>query len=128
MLLSVAFARHLPDEKLTAFLNKHRDIHAQRLIGYLEQLAKAESADEPDPYRLATLDFGLTCERAVLDYFDRLPPTMTRLDQPVSSAAAHSRQDVIDLFSLEPRDNSGTLTQPSQLRRRVSQRLPPWSR
>ncbi|WP_421843149.1 PadR family transcriptional regulator [Mycobacterium sp.] len=79
LLLTVAFGRHLPKEKLTAFLTTHRKVHAQRLAGYEQQIANAEqaTADDLDPYLLATLNFGLTYERAVLDWFDRLPPTIT---------------------------------------------------
>lgn len=86
LLLTVAFGRHLPKEKLTAFLSTHRSVHAQRLAGYEEQIANAELAAagelELDPYLLATLNFGLTYERAVLDWFDQLPPTITTSTQP----------------------------------------------
>jgi DNA-binding PadR family transcriptional regulator len=79
LLLTVAFGRHLRGAKLAAFLTRHRGVHAQRLAGYEEQLAKADvaTAGEPDPYVLATLDFGLTYERAVLDWFERLPLMIT---------------------------------------------------
>lgn len=84
LLLTVAFGRHLPKEKLTAFLNTHRTVHAQRLAGYEEQITKARRAppDELDLYLLATLSFGLTYERAVLDWFDQLPPTITETPPP----------------------------------------------
>jgi DNA-binding PadR family transcriptional regulator len=83
LLLTVAFGRHLPKEKLTAFLTAHRKVHAQRLAGYEEQIANAEraKADELDPYLLATLNFGLTYERAVLDWFDQLPPRISKTTQ-----------------------------------------------
>lgn len=78
LLLTMAFGRHLPHERLAAFLTHHRDVHEARLATYQEQRAAAEAAgDEGDPFALATLDFGLTYERAVLDWFDRLPPSMT---------------------------------------------------
>lgn len=78
LLLTVAFGRLLTREKLGAFLTSHREVHARRLAGYESQLANAKQAgaDELDPYLLATLDFGVTYERAVLDWFDRLPPTI----------------------------------------------------
>jgi DNA-binding PadR family transcriptional regulator len=84
LLLTVAFGRHLPKEKLTEFLTTHRKVHAQRLAGYQEQIANAELAatDELDPYLLATLKFGLTYERAVLDWFDQLPPTISNTPRP----------------------------------------------
>jgi DNA-binding PadR family transcriptional regulator len=84
LLLTVAFGRHLPKEKLTAFLNTHRKVHADRLAGYEEQITNAERAapDELDPYLLATLNFGLTYERAVLDWFDQLPPAISKTSPP----------------------------------------------
>jgi hypothetical protein len=84
LLLTVAFGRHLPKEKLIAFLNTHRKVHAQRLAGYEEQIGTAERAapDQLDPYFLATLNFGLTYERAVLDWFDQLPPTISKTTRP----------------------------------------------
>lgn len=93
LLLTVAFGRHLPKEKLTAFLTTHRKVHAQRLAGYEEQIANAELAatDELDPYLLATLNFGLTYERAVLDWFDRLPPTITKTTKPGRTARSGVR-------------------------------------
>ena len=33
-----------------------------------------------DPFGLATLQFGITYERAVLDWFDRLPRAMTGIE------------------------------------------------
>ncbi len=78
LLLTLAFSRHLPAERLTTFLNMHRQTHARRLVGYEEQQAAAQAADGgPDHYTLATLDFGVTYERAVLDWFNRLPKVMT---------------------------------------------------
>jgi DNA-binding PadR family transcriptional regulator len=79
LLLTVAFGRHLPPEQLATFLVQHRNAHAERLAGYQAQRAQAEAATNvrPDPYLAATLDFGLTYERAVLDWFDRLPHTLT---------------------------------------------------
>lgn len=78
MLLTMSFGRHVPPERLAAFLTHHRDLHESRLAAYEEQRMAAEAAgDQVDPFVLATLNFGLTYERAVLDWFDRLPPSMT---------------------------------------------------
>jgi len=78
LLLTVAFGRHLPPERLASFLAYHRDEHRRRIAQYEQQQAAAEAADgDPEPFALATLDFGLTYERAVLDWFDRLPVAMT---------------------------------------------------
>jgi DNA-binding PadR family transcriptional regulator len=78
LLLTLAFGRHLPSDRLAEFLDHHRGLHAARLARYEEQQAAVEAAgDEVDAYALATLDFGLTYERAVLDWFDRLSPEIT---------------------------------------------------
>ena len=78
LLLTLAFGRHLPPDRLGVFLTHHRELHARTLAGYEEQHAAAHAAaGQPDPYALACLDFGLTYERAVLDWFDRLPTTIT---------------------------------------------------
>lgn len=77
LLLTMLFGRHLPPDRLAAFLAAHRATHAERLAGY-EQAAAAlpEDADAIDPYSVATLRFGLAYERAVLDWFDALPPAL----------------------------------------------------
>ncbi len=87
LLLTLAFARHLPPQRLADFLEHHRALHADRLAKYQEQDAAAQAADAApaDPYSLATLDFGLSYERAVLAWFDRLPATITS----AGSDAAH---------------------------------------
>jgi len=78
LLLTVAFGRYLPPERLASFLAYHRDEHRRRIAQYEQQQAAAATADgDPEPFALATLDFGLTYERAVLDWFDRLPVAMT---------------------------------------------------
>ncbi|MGI8574107.1 MAG: PadR family transcriptional regulator [Egibacteraceae bacterium] len=82
LLLTISFGRHLPPERLAAFVRHHRAVHAERLDRYEQQETAANSAEsEPDLYAMATLDFGLTYERAVLDWFDRLPEAI-RGDHP----------------------------------------------
>ena len=75
MLLTLAFGRHLPDDRLSVMLKKHRLAHSERLRAYLKRLEEMKA--EGDPYAKATLDFGITYEKAVLDWFDRLPADMT---------------------------------------------------
>ncbi|MGH9173629.1 MAG: hypothetical protein ACRD1H_04700, partial [Vicinamibacterales bacterium] len=77
LLLAIGFGQHLPPERLAAIVRRHRAIHAERLVEY-EQLAASlpAGARQAAPYRLATLDFGLAYERAVLDWFDGLPETI----------------------------------------------------
>lgn len=74
LLLTVLFGRHLEPERLAGFLRAHRAVHADRLLRYEQMAAAARAAGAPaDPYAMATLDFGLIYERAVLEWFDRLP-------------------------------------------------------
>lgn len=73
LLLTVAFARHVAPERMTDFLARHRSAHADRLAGYEAQLAEVEPlTGEMEPLALAALDFGITYERAVLEWFDGL--------------------------------------------------------
>jgi hypothetical protein len=56
-------------------------VHAERLEGYQRQHRQAVAAGAGDtaPYDLATLEFGIAYERAVLDWFHQLPPKL-RID------------------------------------------------
>jgi DNA-binding PadR family transcriptional regulator len=71
LLLTVLFGRHLPPGRLAEALGEHRKVHARRLAEYEAVEAKLE------PYAAAVLDFGRCYERAVLDWFDHLPPELT---------------------------------------------------
>lgn len=72
LLLTMAFSRHLPPERLAEFVRQHRAAHAELPAGYDVALAEAVRAGA-DPTDLVTLDFGIRYERAVLDWFDHLP-------------------------------------------------------
>jgi DNA-binding PadR family transcriptional regulator len=78
LLLTVLFGGHLPDELLQSFLASHQAVHAERLAEYQQQhrAAVAAGAREAAPFALATLEFGISYERAVLDWFQRLPPRL----------------------------------------------------
>ncbi|HEX5595815.1 MAG TPA: PadR family transcriptional regulator [Micromonosporaceae bacterium] len=77
LLLTVLFGRHLPPEQLGEYLAEHRAAHAARLGRYEQAQAELPSdAAEADPYAVAALQFGLAYERAVLDWFDALPPQL----------------------------------------------------
>jgi DNA-binding PadR family transcriptional regulator len=80
LLLTVLFGRHVPPERLEKFLDQHREVHVSRLAGYQRQHreAAAAGARDAEPYAIATLEFGIAYERAVLDWFDRLPPKLRR--------------------------------------------------
>jgi len=77
LLLTMAFARHLPPERLADYVRSHRVRHAERLAGYRQQHATAVAAGA-EPEDLVTLDFGMRYEAAVLDWFDHLPGTFVR--------------------------------------------------
>src|SRR6266498_1374992 len=78
LLLTIVFGRHVPPDQLERFLERHRADHAGRLAGYERQHreAVAAGARDAEPYAIATLEFGIAYERAVLDWFDRLPPKL----------------------------------------------------
>jgi DNA-binding PadR family transcriptional regulator len=69
LLLALSFGEHIPADRMAAFVRHHRAIHEARLTQY--ELDAQPVIEEP--YRQATLDFGLAYERAVLGWFDRLP-------------------------------------------------------
>ena len=73
LLLTLVFGRHVDPVRLATFLGSHRTVHAERLAGYEEQRAAlSPGAADGDPYAIATLDFGIAYERAVLAWFDGL--------------------------------------------------------
>lgn len=83
LLLTVVFGTHIPRETLAAHVAAHRRIHAERLAHYEARQAQADAAPpghRPDAYALASLDFGLRYERAVLEWFDALPDEIRGAD------------------------------------------------
>lgn len=77
LLLTLAFGRFLSPSTLSLIVGKHRALHAERLEKYRDQRVEMEKAGQLDDFASATLDFGLTYEQTVLDWFDRLPLTVT---------------------------------------------------
>jgi DNA-binding PadR family transcriptional regulator len=76
LLLTIVFGRHLPARRLAAMVEEHRARHASQLAEYEKLHEDAAGAEEPDPYAMATLEFGLAYERAVLEWFEKLPPAI----------------------------------------------------
>lgn len=78
LLLAISFGRHVPPDRMAAFVRQHRETHAERLHVYETQAALVEGgADgERDPFRAATLAFGIAYERAVRAWFDGLPESI----------------------------------------------------
>jgi len=73
LLLTMAFGRHVPAGRMAEFVAAHRAVHAERLASY-ERAHADMVADGVDPYARATLEFGLTYEKAVLTWFEGLAP------------------------------------------------------
>ena len=73
LLLTLSFGRYLPQQRLAEILEHHRAMHADRLADYQQRHAAAQRDPAVDPYAVATLEFGITYEQAVLAWFDRLP-------------------------------------------------------
>jgi DNA-binding PadR family transcriptional regulator len=73
LLLTIAFADHLPADRLAELVAGQRAVHAERLARYREYRDALAGADGVPAARLATLEFGLRHEEAVLDWFDALP-------------------------------------------------------
>ena len=77
LLLMLAFGRHLEPDRLAEFVSRHRSMHAELLAGYEGQRLDPEpGAPAADPFAIATLEFGIVYERAVLEWFDRLPASI----------------------------------------------------
>ncbi len=77
LLLTIGFGRHIPPDQLARIVRHHREVHAERLRAYEEKRRSLPpQAEEYEPYAIATLDFGIAYERAVLSWFDRLPPSI----------------------------------------------------
>lgn len=81
LLLTIMFAGHLPPGRLLEMVAAHRSVHAERLADYQRIRKELDGVvDElpggADRFRLATLEFGLRYESAVLDWFDQLPKTL----------------------------------------------------
>ena len=84
LLLTIVFGRHLPADRLAAMVEEHRARHANRLADYEKLHEVAAAAEEPDPYAMATLEFGVAYERAVLRWFENLPPVIRGQNPPRS--------------------------------------------
>jgi DNA-binding PadR family transcriptional regulator len=76
LLLTMTFGRHLPPGRLGELVAEHRARHTDRLAAYEDRRRQLGAGEQADPYALATLDFGIHYERAVLTWFDGLPETL----------------------------------------------------
>lgn len=73
LLLTIAFAEHLPAEQLADVLASQRRLHEDRLAGYRAAREQLGGVPGDNRARLATLEYGLRHEQAALDWFDALP-------------------------------------------------------
>lgn len=69
LLLTLHFGGHLEAAHLASIIDNARKIHQERLDRYRAEEAIAGMS----AHARATLEFGIGYERAVLDWFDRLP-------------------------------------------------------
>lgn len=74
LLLTLSFGEFVEADRLERIIAANRDIHEQRLSGYLA----GNDEQRISPFERATLDFGIRYERAVLEWFDRLPELLSR--------------------------------------------------
>jgi DNA-binding PadR family transcriptional regulator len=75
LLLHIWFGEHMEPGKLTQIIAEYRQIHAGKLAALLARRdALTTGEDEPDPYSLAVLNYGIAHEVAVQKWLDELPP------------------------------------------------------
>lgn len=73
LLVTIMFAGYLPADRLAAMVAAHRAAHEERLASYEQAAGNVRADPTAHVSRLATLEFGMRYEHAVLDWFDRLP-------------------------------------------------------
>lgn len=93
LLLTISFGAHLPPETLTRFIESHRIAHAKRLSEYEAAMEAAHAAVGADRFALATLEFGIRYERAVLEWFDALPEQIASSRARGTHQAAPAQQE-----------------------------------
>lgn len=78
MLLMLAFGEHLDRADIDSVLASHRVRHEERLARYLE----TSDAGVDSRYGRATLEFGIAYERAVLEWFSKVPEILGAAEDP----------------------------------------------
>jgi hypothetical protein len=76
VLLAVSFGSVLDPHELKELLGRNRDAHRERLAEYEQLHADLAPLQDDDPWARATVSFGIAYERAVLDWFTTLPPSV----------------------------------------------------
>lgn len=77
LLLTVAFADHLPPERLAEILAHYRAAHEKQLSGYEDLMAHR---DLPS-FSAATVEFGIAYERAVLTWLEGMDARLAKREQ-----------------------------------------------
>ena len=72
LLLAISFGAHIPPQTLAGFVAAHRAEHRERLAAYERSLPDVRA--HGGAHAVAVLDFGIRYERAVLGWFETLPP------------------------------------------------------
>lgn len=88
LLLTIEFGRHLEPRRLAEFVHRHRAAHARKLAEYEQLHRAAVGSGHPDPYAMATLEFGIAHERATLEWFEQLPAEIRGTDPWTDPARA----------------------------------------
>lgn len=90
LLLRVLFGHLMPPEVLQASITSQRAEHAARLAQLQQVRREVERNPSANPYRTATLEFGLAYERAVMRWFDRVLPTIVERVESETGGRASS--------------------------------------
>ncbi|WP_067686512.1 PadR family transcriptional regulator [Nocardia jejuensis] len=69
LLLTLSFGEFVDPHRLDRIIAANRTVHEQRLAKYLS----GHDEEKTSAFERTTLDFGIRYERAVLEWFDRLP-------------------------------------------------------
>lgn len=80
LLLTIAFSEHLGSAHLSGILDRQRSEHRDRLAQHLATRRAFETEEGVDATRLATNDFGVRYERAVLAWLDEVESLLGRDD------------------------------------------------
>ncbi|WP_030435823.1 PadR family transcriptional regulator [Actinoplanes subtropicus] len=76
LLLFVVLGRHIGADRLAPMLAEQRRRQAELLAGYQRARNQLRAAGA-DPFRLATLEYGITVARATIRWLDGLGPQLT---------------------------------------------------
>ena len=74
LLLRLMFGKHVPPDRLAAFVVGHERVHRERLAHYQKLKASMPAPYvAANPFSISTLEFGILYEQAVMQWFAELP-------------------------------------------------------